>query len=184
MALFQNKYRIESIRLKDWDYSSPWWYYVTINTKGHAEYFGKIVKGKMDLNELGSIAEEEWLKTKSLRSNIDLDYYVIMPNHIHGIIILNNEKRRDVARYVSTQNIIFSKISPKENSLSAIIRSFKSAVSKRMHELGFYHFSWQSRFYERIIRNEKELMNIRKYIEQNPMKWDIEKNDYENLIVD
>lgn len=171
MSKFQNKYRIESTRLKNWDYSNPAWYYVTINTKNHISFFGKIENGKMILNYLGKIAEEEWLKTQEIRSNVDLDYYVVMPNHIHGIIILNNENRGDVARYVSTNGNKFSKISPKENSLSSIIRSFKSAVTKHIHELGYSSFSWQPRYYDRIIRNEKELYNIRKYIEQNPIKW-------------
>lgn len=180
----QSRYRIESARLKDWDYSNPWWYYVIINSKEHKEYFGEVVKGEIKLNDLGKIVEEEWLKTKTIRKYVDLDYYVIMPNHLHGIIILNAinniETRRDVARNVSTTNI-FSEISPKANSLSTIIRSFKSAVTKRVKENGFTNFAWQTRFYDRIIRNEKELYKIRRYIEQNPLKWEFEKNTPENL---
>jgi REP element-mobilizing transposase RayT len=89
---------------------------------------------------------------------------------------------RDVACNVSTDNNnYFSNISPKLFSLSTIIRSFKSAASKQIHELGNRDFSWQARFYDRIIRNEKELYNIRQYIEQNPIKWNIEKDDLENI---
>jgi len=69
----------------------------------------------------------------------------------------------------------------KRFSLSNIIGSFKSAVSNKIHKIGYNQFQWQPRFYERIIRNEKELYRIRKYIEQNPLKWDIEKNNPENL---
>ena len=98
MSKYQNKYRIESARLNVWDYANPWWYYVTINTKDHEEWFGKIVNGEMKINELGKVVEEEWLKTKTVRTNVELDYYVVMPNHFHGIIILNenipNETRR------------------------------------------------------------------------------------------
>jgi REP element-mobilizing transposase RayT len=184
VAKFKNTYRIESSRLKDWDYSTPWWYYITINTKNHVCYFGDIKVNKMILNELGIIVEQEWLKTMELRKNVDLDYYVIMPNHIHGIIILDkieNINCRDVARNVSTSNNFYSNISPNPNSLSAIIRSFKSAVTKRIHEMGNNVFAWQTRFYDRIIRNERELYNIRKYIDVNPLKWEIEKEKNENI---
>lgn len=181
MSKYKNTLRIESARLKTWDYSTPWWYYVTINTKNHVCYFGEVVDGKMMLNKLGQIIEMEWLKTTQLRKNVELDYYVIMPNHIHGIVILNEIYCRDVERNVSTENNKYAEISPKPNSLSAVIRSFKSAVTKRIHEMEENGFSWQTRFYDRIIRNEKELYQIRKYIDQNPMKWDVEKNEPENL---
>jgi len=167
VSKFKNTFRIESARLKEWDYSNPWYYYVTINTKNHIHHFGKVENEKMILNDLGSIVESEWLKTKLLRTNVELDYFVVMPNHFHGIIIINGSEpvadvneRRDVARYVSTKKKNYSEISPTANSLSAVIRSFKSAVSKRIHELGYFGFSWQPRFYDRIIRNEKELYNI------------------------
>ena len=94
MSKFKNTFRIESARLKEWDYSNPWWYYITINTKNHFNYFGKIENGKMMPNKLGIIVEHEWLKTKTLRANIDLDYFVVMPNHLHGIIILDAVETR------------------------------------------------------------------------------------------
>jgi len=184
MSLLINKYRINSSRLSSWDYSTPWWYFITINTKNHHEFFGTIKKETMILNALGRICRNEWLKTKDLRRNIELDYYVIMPNHLHGIIILNEEdtcQRKDVERNVSTATNFYSMISPKLNSLSAIIRSFKSAVTNQVHKSGFYSFAWQSRFYDRIIRNENELFYIRKYIIENPLRWEIEKNDLENI---
>jgi len=88
MKLYKNKYRIESARLKDWDYSTPWWYYVTICTKNMKCFFGDVKNGKMVLNEVGEIVKEEWLRTKEMRKKVDLDYFVIMPNHFHGIIII------------------------------------------------------------------------------------------------
>lgn len=190
MSKFQNKYRIESSRLKHWDYSTPWWYYVTIVTKEHINYFGKIENGKMYLSELGKFCRKCWNEIPIHYPDIELDYYIIMPNHIHGIIILNENARRDVACNVSTntvknnnktKNLYFSKISPKANSLSVIVRSFKSAVTRYSSKNDFKDFKWQPRFYDRIIRNEKELFQIRKYIEQNPIKWEIEKNIINNL---
>jgi putative transposase len=89
MTLFQNKYRIESARLKEWDYKNPWWYYVTINTKNHISWFGKVERGKMKLNQLGKIVDKAWNEIIIHYTNTELDYFVVMPNHIHGIIILN-----------------------------------------------------------------------------------------------
>jgi REP element-mobilizing transposase RayT len=182
MAKYENKYRIESFRLRSWDYSTPWWYYVTVNTKNHFEYFGQISNSKVLLNEFGLVTKNCWEDIPKHFPIIELDYFIIMPNHLHGIIIIN-DPGRDVACNVSTENKInqFSKISPKPNSLSVIIRSFKSAVAKNIHESGYLSFQWQPRFYDHIIHNGKELYNIRKYIEQNPLKWDIEKNNPENI---
>lgn len=186
MRRFKNKFRIESARLKDWDYSSPWWYYVTINSKDHVEYFGKIETGKMVLNELGIIVEEEWLKTKQLRENVDLDYFVVMPNHIHGIVIINGPEVETHRVRLQNNNLNNSdacdaSLRTVKNCLSDIVRGFKSAVTKRIHEIGYSSFSWQSLFYDRIIRNETELFNIRRYIEHNPLKWDLEKNNLDNI---
>lgn len=127
MSKYQNKYRIESARLSEYDYSNPNWYYVTINTKNHNCHFGDIKNGKMLLNDLGKIVEECWNE---------------IPKHYQL-------ERRDVACNVSTTSINkFSKISPKTGSLSAIIRSFKSAVTNRIHEIGKNNFQWQTRFYD------------------------------------
>ncbi|HEY6436528.1 MAG TPA: hypothetical protein VIY47_08060, partial [Ignavibacteriaceae bacterium] len=86
--LYRSKYRIESSRLKDWDYSTPWWYYITICTRNFKCWFGHVDKGKIILNNLGNIVQEEWIKTNEIRSNVDIDYYTIMPNHFHGITII------------------------------------------------------------------------------------------------
>jgi len=88
MGIFKNKYRIDSARLAGYDYSNPAWYYVTICTKGMREWFGEVEENKMILNDCGEIVKEEWLKTKEIREKVDLDYFVIMPNHLHGIVII------------------------------------------------------------------------------------------------
>ena len=179
MSKFHNKFRIESSRLKDFDYSTPWWYYVTISTRNHVSCFGKIENRKMILNELGETVEKEWLRTTDLRKNVELDYYIVMPNHFHGIIILNEnlvETRRGVSLQQTNE---FSK--PIKNSLSVIINQFKGAVKRWCNKSGYTDFVWQSSFYDRIIRNEKELYNIRKYIEQNPLKWEFDRDELENI---
>ena len=169
--------------MQDWDYTTPWWYYVTINTKDHEIWFGDVVNDEMKLNKFGKIANEEWLEIEKIRGNVLLDEYIVMPNHVHGIIIIQEYPidSRDVARNVSTVNKYFSQISPKKGSLSTIIRAFKSAVSKEIHDLGYPNFKWQDRFFERIVRNEQELYKIRRYIRNNPIKWAIYKNRNDNL---
>lgn len=180
MTQYKNEFRIETARLKDWDYSTPWWYYVTINTHNHVSWFGEIVNSKMALNQFGKVVERCWVEIPKHYSFVELDEHIVMPNHMHGILITSQKgTRRDVACNVSTNR--FSKISPKQGSLSVIIRSFKSAAAKQIHETGCRKFSWQARFYNRIIRSEEELYHIRKYIEQNPLKWEIEKEIPENI---
>jgi len=179
--LFKNKYRIESTRLKDFDYSSHYWYYITINTKDHIEFLGKVKNGQVILSESGKIVEEEWNKISKIRSGVDLDYYIIMPNHSHGIIIINQSseiKTVETHRDASLQNNVCI------NSLSNIIRGFKGASTKRIHKAGYLEFKWQSRFYDHIIRTENELTRIREYISLNPLKWEIEKNKPENIFND
>ncbi len=196
MSKFKNTFRIETSRLKDWDYSSPWWYYITINTKDQIEYFGAVENGKMILNELGKIAEKYWNEIQVHFPNVEIDYSIIMPNHIHGILVLNpsvetpvpaTEKIecRDAINCVSTNKkcggITGSKnpqLNPK--SLSNIIRQFKARSSYEIRKWDSA-FSWQSRFYDRIIRDDKELLRIRKYILDNPMKWYFERNNPENI---
>jgi len=168
----------KSIRLKEFDYTTPWWYYITICMFNHKILFGEIKKGKLVLNDFGKIVKDEWLKTKTIRNNIDLDYYVIMPNHFHGILI--NESR-DKARLVPTEVRRFGK--PVPNSLSSIIGSFKSAVTKRINESRKSPGAkvWQSRFYDHIIRNDNDLHRIRTYIQNNPLKWELDEYYKENL---
>ena len=163
----------KSIRLKEFDYKTPWWYYLTVCTKYNIKIFGEIVNDRMILNNYGNIVKEEWLKTKELRTNVDLDYYTIMPNHFHGILII---KSRDTARCVPT-NIVrkFGQMTP--GSLPVIISSFKSAVTKRINKLRNSPGStiWQKNYYEHIIRNDLDLHNIRQYIELNTLKWELDE---------
>ncbi len=191
--LFQEKYRVKSARLFGWDYSADGYYFVTICTKNKKGFFGEVVNKKMVLSEIGKIVDEEWRKTEEICQNVKLDKWVVMPNHIHGILIIDNWNEgmceeiagaysRDVARNVSTCVEVknkFSKISPKPNSLPAIIRSFKSAVTKRVREIySALDCLWQSRFYDRIIYNQKEYNNIQDYILTNVANWE---KDEENL---
>jgi len=178
---FQNKYRTESMRLPNWDYRSNADYFVTICTKDRKCLFGDIsmdyhTKQKtMRLSKIGGFANDYWMEIPEHFPFVKLDAFVVMPNHIHGIITINHFK--NVACNISTNDIPLSinkqmaNISPKKGSLSSVIRSYKSAVTKHARQIDS-NFSWQSLYHEHIIRNPFALHRIRNYINNNPNSWD------------
>lgn len=169
----------KSPRLKSWDYSQPHWYFVTICTSIHINYFGEIKNGKVARNILGLYADECLKSISDHYKNVEVDYYIIMPNHIHAIIIINPVGTCHGMSLQNDHNREFGK--PVKGSLSMIINHFKGAVTKWAHTNGFTNFKWQRSIYDRIIRNEKELYQIRKYIVQNPLAWELEKTFPKNL---
>jgi len=164
---FRNIYRIPSSRLSNWDYSNNGYYFVTICTKERKHYFGEIANNKMKLSKIGEIAKYHWFEIPKHFSFIELDEFIIMPNHVHGIIIINVNNRRDGACPVSTE---------RKNTLGNIVGSFKSVVTKYANNQNI-PFSWQTRFYDQIIRNEKSFYYIRQYIRDNPMNWETDRNN-------
>ena len=137
MALFKDKYRIESIRLPGHDYSQEGAYFITICTQNRQCLFGEIVDGEIMLNEFGELVKTEWQKTGIIRPNIVIDAFVIMPNHIHGILIINDDYCRDTLQRVSTigrkineNNQIEQFGKPTKNSIPTIVRLFKSTTTK------------------------------------------------------
>ncbi len=201
MALFKNAFRIESTRLKEYDYSRPGGYFVTICVHNHRRLFGDVQEEEMILSPVGKIARRCWEETPEHFDNITLDEFVIMPNHMHGIIMINdgdecdkNTERRDVQLNVSTDisptklNVstsISSKlnrikaISPKRGTLSVVVRTYKAAVTTMCRRNGYDNFKWQSRFYEHIIRDDEDLQDIRDCIINNPIKWFSDKENCE-----
>ena len=183
---FQNKYRIDSARLQNWDYTNQGMYFITICTKNREHYFGEIENNKMILSNAGVIADLMWYEIKNHTKNIELGEFVIMPNHIHGILIIT-DNTVETFHVVETlhatslhapppslppfiKNEQMAKISPKSNSISTIVRSYKSAVTKHAHRLGF-DFAWQTRFHDHIIRDQKSFDTITNYIITNPLNW-------------
>ena len=158
-----------SIRLKNHDYTQSGMYFVTICVKHKLNLFGKIKNGQMILNKFGEIAQFEWLKTHKIRKNISIDKYIIMPDHIHGILIVNNDSRGMVHRPPTHE--CFGKSVP--NSIPTIIRYYKAGVTRRINLLRNRPGNkiWQRNYYERIIRNKNEYYAIRQYIIDNPKKW-------------
>ncbi len=170
-VLYQNKYRTESLRLRNWDYSNIGWYYVTICSKEKKCYFGSVVNGKMVLNKLGEIVQQEWFRIQAIRKGVELDEFVIMPNHIHGIIVIKNDH---IDNNVEAHG--HAPLQIKQN-LSNIVRGFKGSVTNKIRTSLNQQFSWQPNFHEHIIRNDKTLFQIRKYIQLNPLKWEIDKEN-------
>ena len=176
MGFNPDRHHRRSIRLQEYDYSQNGYYYVTICAQNHEHYFGKIVNGKMRLNKIGGIVCDEWIKTGQIRKNVDLDTWVVMPNHFHAIVIIENDNvigPVGACRGMPLQQ--FAK--PQSKSLSMIVNHFKSAVKRWCNKNGFEYFQWQRNYYEHIIRNETELYIKRRYIINNPMKWELDKNN-------
>lgn len=175
MTLYNNKYRIEPARLKNWDYRNAGPYFITICVKDRACHFGRCSDGKMILNEVGQIAYKYWLEIPDHFPYVSLGEFVIMPNHTHGILILDSPIVETLQCNVSTdkkQNQFMSGISPKSGSVSTIIRSYKSACTKAINlKFPELHFKWQERFHDRIIRNYDEFVKIENYIINNPQNW-------------
>jgi len=171
---FQRKYRIESNRNPNWDYSSPAKYFITICTASREHYFGEIVNFKMKLSEIGNIAYYEWLKTPELRPdmNIVLDEFCIMPNHFHAIIGWGGDQCRGRLQSASTtlKTKNTNKFGPQSKNLGAIIRGFKSSI-KKYATINSINFAWQPNYHDHIIRNEEEFKRIKRYIQNNPKNW-------------
>jgi len=173
MTLFRNKYRIETTRLRDWDYAAAAWYFVTICTENKRCYFGKVLDAQMDLSLLGKYADGYWQEIPSHHKNVTLDEFIVMPNHVHGIIVIDGPGCMPPLRGKGERRPFqpLPAVSPKGSSLAAIVRSYKSAVTTWAHAQGF-KFEWHPRFYDRIIRGKNSLENIRQYIRDNPINWE------------
>jgi REP element-mobilizing transposase RayT len=130
----------------------------------------------MQLSDIGIIVAQEWQKTPQIRPNVKLDRWVVMPNHLHGIIIINNDNPVETFR----RNVSTDKPRLKSNSLGSIIGQFKSVCTKQIWKMGFIDFRWQTRFHDRIIRDRESLHHIRQYILNNPAKWQLDRNNPQN----
>jgi putative transposase len=183
---YQNKYRIPSARLQRWNYSWAGAYFITICTKYRLHYFGEIKNGKMMLNEIGEMVQNEWMLTPIIRPdmNLDLGEFVVMPNHFHGILIIGENKFNgnggngtDAMHCVctpspsSTPTVTTNQFGPQRKNMASIIRGFKSSVTKNARIIN-PDFAWQPRFYDHIIRDDKSFNNISNYIIKNPEHWD------------
>jgi REP element-mobilizing transposase RayT len=155
-----------SLRLRGYDYARAGAYYITICTAARLQVFGQVLDGLMHLSHEGVVVEQEWLRTPLLRPNIELDAFIVMPNHIHMVVV--------IVRSAPSSSVPGALRSPSQ-TLGAIIRGFKSAVTK---QLGWP--VWQRNYYEHVVRGASDLERIRAYIALNPARWCGDTEDIHN----
>lgn len=189
MKYDSEKLHRRSIRLKNYDYSSNGAYFITLVTKNRDNIFGEIINGEMNLNNLGDIVFQELIRTSEIRENIILDEFVIMPNHFHCVLFIDNKEKEGRMQYAPTNKE--NKFRSPSNNLGSIIRGLKSSITKRyldkvssctgVSNKTLKESIWERNYYEHIIRNENALNNIRKYIKENPIKWSIDRENKDSL---
>lgn len=185
-GLYKNKYRIKSIRLSEFNYSDQGLYFITICTNNHINCLGDIKNSDICLSKTGEIVKKFWFEMANNCNNIKLDEFIIMPNHLHGIIEIIDggvEAIHELPPMIRDTDETIHELSlqckkRRKMLIPKIIGKFKMQSARSINQLlnnqGQF---WQSNYYEHIIRNEKELNQIRKYIIENPMKWEFDRNN-------
>ena len=157
-----------SIRLREYDYAQAGAYFITIVSHARAMLFGEIAGGETRLNEFGKIVERAWADLPEHYLNVQCDAFVVMPNHIHGIIVLG-------------EPIVGAglKPAPTRHALPEVVRALKTFSARRINEMRHLPGApvWQRNYYEHVVRNDGELLRVREYIFNNPLEW---TNDREN----
>jgi putative transposase len=179
---YLGKYRRDSQRLNNWDYRSNGIYFISICTKYRSKDFGYVQDQQMHLNSFGEIVQHHWASIlPSIYPQIILDDFMIMPDHVHGILhIFHENDCRDVSERLYNKyqirdayqgyNPHMSKISAHPGSISTVIRSFKGSTCKEIRKI-HPEFTWQRNYHDHIIQSEYELDRIRKYIQENPKNY-------------
>lgn len=174
--------RRKNIRLQGYDYAAEGAYFVTVVTRDRQPLFGRVVDGEMVLNDFGRIVTDEWERSGAIRAEIELDEYVVMPNHFHAIVNIfesngtgdrpadrtgDRPSDRTGDRPVAPTN------GPRPRSLGALIAGFKSSVTVRINAMRNTPGIpvWQRNYYDHIIRSDREYEEIAAYIANNPANW-------------
>ncbi len=170
MAMNHGRHHRRSIRLKGYDYAQAGAYFVTMCTQNRACLFGEVVDGQMRVNECGRVVADSWMWLSARYPHVDLDEWVVMPNHLHGIIILTGPDGRGGSRTAPTEN---------RKPIGRLIGAFKTVSTKRLNTM---HNSpgvpvWQRNYYEHIVRSEESLHQIRRYIVDNPARWNEDREN-------
>jgi putative transposase len=214
---YRSIFRMDSFRLKGYDYRNEGAYFITICTHHREHYFGECISGKMQLNEIGHLAHQYWDEIPNHFNNVVLGEFVVMPNHTHGIIIIDKfikntppttvealhatppqdkfpqdkfpqdkfpqdkfpqdkfpQDKFPQDKFINNElqdpNLFFQSIAPKKGSVSTIVRSYKSVVTKCSRSIN-PKFEWQSLFHDHIIRSQPEFDRVSTYIANNPLNW-------------
>jgi REP element-mobilizing transposase RayT len=173
-----NHYFRQSARLKNYDYSKSGAYFITITVDREGEIFGKIVEGKIKLNKSGEIIKQVWMNLPKQFAKVKLDEFVVMPDHLHGIVVIkesksnkeSNSNGEGLMNQARTKEGDWILMKNEKDTLGEILRSFKAKAAKLIREDGFKDFKWHRNYYDHIARDDKDLLIIRKYIKNNPLK--------------
>ena len=152
--------------MRGWDYGWPGSYFITICTKDGMPYFGEIIKHDMSLSHVGVIADLLWHELRNRHENLELGPYVIMPDHLHGIITITGTK----PSLINTEVSVEKSRKKRSGTISSIVGGYKSAVTKHARRRGF-EMVWQRRFYDVVIRDKVALERVEKYIQENVSNW-------------
>ena len=191
------KHHRRSIRLKGYDYTQPGAYFITMCAYQRMHVFGEVINGEMKLSALGKIVREEWLRSAEIRKEIQVfeDEFIIMPNHLHGINWIVEAPNMNRAHAMRPNTIPPTSMPPKPQkpdvrraslrrvprSLGSFIAGFKASVTSRAERNLNMTGIWQRNYYEHIIRNDRELNNIRWYILNNPLNWQLDRDNLQNI---
>lgn len=180
MKKYRNKYRNGTCRLQPWDYRNEGSYFITICSKDRLHYFGEVIDGEMNLNEIGKLAKQFWMEIPKHFPFVALGNFIVMPNHTHGVLTIKNRINKEnnpspnptpkSSNCESTIKSRMSEISPKSGSIGIIVNQYKRIVTINARKID-PDFGWQSRFHDHIIRNSIAFQRIQNYIENNPQKW-------------
>jgi putative transposase len=168
MAYHPNVHHRKSIRLKNYDYSQAGYYFITLCTHEQLPLFGEILDGKMLLNEAGEITEKCWLAIPEHFPSVEVNEFVIMPNHVHGVIAIVGAKNVGAKNLLPLQH-------GTSKTIGSIVRGFKIGVTKWFRTHTEISTVWQRNYYEHIIRNEDAHLKIVEYIRTNPQQWQEDK---------
>lgn len=170
MVMNHGKHRRRSIRLKGYDYAQAGAYFVTMCTRDRVYLFGDVVDGQMQLNDCGQVVADSWLWLSGRYPHVDLDEWLVMPNHLHGIMILTGPDGRGGSQTAPTKN---------RKPLGRLIGAFKTVSAKRLNRVRNTPGVplWQRNYYEHIVRSEESLHHIRQYILDNPSRWNEDREN-------
>ena len=182
-----NKHNRRSLRLHGYDYTQAGAYFVTICVQNRHGAFGKVIDGIMRPSPIGEVAHRVWQEIPDHFTQVTVDAFVVMPNHVHGIVFLVDDDAipgRDTTCRVPTtvgeqpeNDTNLERCGrPVAGSLSTIIRSYKPTVTRWCRRNSHPEFAWQSRYHDHIIRNDHALARIRHYIHENPQRWHLDRN--------
>lgn len=184
------KHRRHSLRVRGYDYSRIGAYYITMVTHNRECLLGDVADGQVKLSPIGQVAHDFWQEIPRHFADVEMDEFIVMPNHVHGIIVIVRDAREPVGvEYIQplqphqplqneTQHR-YQHVIPR--SVGSIIRTYKAAVRRWCNENGNEHFKWQRNYYEHIIRTDGDLDRIRAYIVNNPFNWQSDDENPKNI---